>query len=128
MSTEPEAAAGRISAAGHRSVGGLRHGRPFGKVAQEPRRWRREVTGIGGLPGQGACPCGSGVMAKRAAHDHREAKHAPGTMHGQPLGDRAAERYPGDMRGRDVVPVEYGDGIGGHVRQRVRSRGEIHAG
>jgi hypothetical protein len=97
----------------------LRPGRLFGQVTQELRRWRREVTGVRVLPGQGACPGGPGVVPHRARHDRGQAEDAPGTVDGQPLGDRTVQGRARDVRGADTVPVEHGDGVGGHVRQGI---------
>jgi hypothetical protein len=103
-------------------------GCPFGQVAQELRRWRREITGVRLLPRQGACPRWPGIVPHGAGHDRGQAEDALGTVDGKPLGDRTAQGCPRDVRGADIVPVEHGDGVGSHVRQGVGPRCEIDAG
>jgi hypothetical protein len=66
-------------------------------------------------------------MPQRAGHDRGQGEHAFGPVDGNPLGDRAAEGSPYDVRGVDIMPVEHREGVGGHVRQGVGLLIEIYA-
>lgn len=48
-------------------------------------------------------------------------------VRGDPLGDGAAQGRADEVRGVDAVPVQHGEAVGGHVRQRVGVRREVDA-
>ena len=105
---------------------------PLGRPG--PRCARRSRCGVARSVGGGvsstASASGVGLPSSRVAgraHDRRQAAAAVGVLDGDRLGDHPAHRRAEDVGPLDAEVVEQADGVGGHVRQRVRHGRQLAA-